>query len=61
MLDSLMEEDLMGWYFEAVGKLRSVHSSSLPRGSDAVPNITIFTVSFNKDKLFKNPPVMLGY
>ena len=55
MLDSRLEADLMGQYFDTIGRFRSVHSL----GFDEIANITkltIYAASFYKDKPLNNPP-----
>lgn len=60
LLDSRLEADLMGRYFETEGKFKSVHG--LGTGADAhIPNFTIYAASFYKDKPLNNPPILPGY
>ena len=74
MLDSRLEADLMGRYFEAEGKFRSVHGLSKTLdsvddsdenrnggGGNHIPNLTIYAASFYKDKPLSHPPVLPGY
>ena len=60
MLNSRFEADLMGQYFEAEGKFRSVHE--LTAGDEAhTLNLTIYTASFYKDKPLNNTLELPGY
>ena len=60
MLDSKLEADLMGQYFEAEGKFRSVHGLNA-EAEVSVPNLTIYAASFYKDKPLNNLPVLSDY
>ena len=60
MLDSRLEADLMGRYFVAEGKFRSVHGLSA-ESETTVPKLSIYAASFYKDKPLSHPPVLPGY
>ena len=63
MLDSRMEADVMGRYFDAEGKFKSIHSLGLTCSgtSDGVPKCTIYAASFYKDKSLQKPPILPAY
>ncbi len=61
MLDSRMEADIMGQYFEAEGRFKSVHQLGVPDMNVSVPGLTVYAASFYRDKPLENPPLMPDY
>lgn len=61
MLDSEMEANMMGHYFDLEGRFRSVHSLRLHKADTAIPRTTVYAASFYKDKPLSNPPQMPEY
>lgn len=67
MLDSYMEADIMGRYFQKEGRFLSVHFLAQPgRGGEAgtqadLPRLTVYAASFYKDKPLANPPQLPSY
>lgn len=61
MLDSQMEAELMGQYFDADGRFRSVHSLGIQDGNSILPKLTVYAASFYKDKPLENPPKLPSY
>ena len=61
MLDSRLEAELMGQYFDREGRFGSVHSMELPDENGTVPKLTMYAASFYKDRPLLNPPEMPPY
>ena len=61
MLDSQMEADLMERYFECEGRFKSVHTLTVKDDRDKLPEMTIYSASFYKDKTLTNPPKLPPY
>lgn len=64
MLDSHMEADIMGRYFQKEGRFLSIHSQDLPervKGQAGLPRLTVYAASFYKDKPLENPPKLPSY
>ena len=56
MLDSRTEAGIMERYFQKDGQFLSVHSLPLAGDISVIPKLTIYAVSFYKDKPLNNPP-----
>lgn len=56
MLDSCMEADMMGQYFDRKGRFRSVHSLNVTKRQETIPRLTVYAAAFYKDKPLENPP-----
>ena len=61
MLDSHMEAEIMGRYFDREGAFRSVHSLGLKNRQADIPKLTIYAASFYRDKPLETPPSLPSY
>lgn len=61
MLDSRLEADLMGRYFEGDGRFPSIHGLELRKHNLELPKLTVYAASFYKDKPLLHPPKLPGY
>lgn len=61
MLDSHMEAEMMGQYFDREGSFHSVHSLGLKDRQADMPELTIYAASFYRDKPLENPPRLPSY
>ena len=61
MLDSRIEADIMGRYFDREGLFRSIHSLDITGAEAEIPKLTVYAASFYKDKPLDNPPKLPSY
>ena len=61
LLDSRMEADMMGRYFDTKGSFPSIHSLKSQNKRAEIPKLTIYAASFYKDKPLQSPPKLPAY
>ena len=61
MLDSRMEADLMGRYFDMDGRFKRIHSLGIQNRNSIPPKLTVYAASFYKDKQLEKPSKLPAY